>query len=167
MTVLGLSSPRGVSVICQVRLRCGSVIYRVDPRWVSDINRGSFQLISAICRSKIPISNIVRNDNVNFLSRLLEISYVLDLWSSQSRKDISVSASTYLGLGIFELTREIPCLSLGNFKSTREIPYLGLGNFKSTRPRNALSISTSRYLGLGIFFLLYFQCRQIAFLTYT
>jgi hypothetical protein len=77
-------------------------------------------------------------------------------WSSGPQKGISVSASTYLNLVIFESTREIPCLSLDNFKLTREIPYLGLSNFKSPRPQNALSVSASRYLGLGIFFLLYF-----------
>lgn len=87
--------------------------------------------------------------------------------SFRSQKDISVSTSTYLGLGIFESTREIPCLSLGNFESTREISYLGLGIFKSTRPRNALSVSVSASRYLGIFFLLYFHCRQIAFLMST
>jgi hypothetical protein len=94
----------------------------------------------------IKIFGIFCSSRPRHIISISEYSTRLDLgifWSSQPQKDISISASTYLGLGIFESTQKIPCISLGNFKSTREIPYLGLGNFKSTRPRNAISVSAS------------------------
>jgi hypothetical protein len=110
---------------------------------LEDLSQRQYRNLYYLTIFLIKIFRIFCSSRPRHIISILEYSNRLGLgifWSSGPLKDISVSASTYLGLGIFESTQEIPCLSLGNFKSTR--------------PRNAFSVSASRNLDLGIFFLL-------------
>jgi len=71
LTAFDLSSPRGVSIICRVRPRWVSVICR---DWISTFWGDNSQHISAMCRFRNPVLDIVRDDIVNLPRRLLGLS---------------------------------------------------------------------------------------------